>query len=62
MHGLTRVEVVEEQPDRLVIDGRYLYRDRNKDDRGNGLGRECSASASVASRSAKTRRASRWSR
>jgi hypothetical protein len=43
MHGLTRVEVVEEQPDRLVIDVRYLYRDRNKDDRGDGLGRECSA-------------------
>ena len=43
MHGLTRVEVVEEQLDRLVIDVRYLYRDRNKDDRGDDLGRECSA-------------------
>jgi hypothetical protein len=43
MHGLTRVEVVEERPDRLVIDVRHLYRDRNKDDRGDGLGRECSA-------------------
>ena len=42
MYGLTQVEVVEEQPDRLVIDVRYLYRDRNKDDRGD-LGRECSA-------------------
>ena len=43
MHGLRRVEAVEEQPDRFVIDVRYLYRDRNKDDRGDGLGRECSA-------------------
>jgi hypothetical protein len=42
MHGLTHVDVVEEQPDRLVVDVRYLYRDRNKDDRGEGLGRECS--------------------
>jgi hypothetical protein len=33
--------VVEEQPGRLVLDVRYLYRDRNKDDRGDGLGREC---------------------
>jgi hypothetical protein len=42
MYGLTRVDVVEEQPERLVLDVRYLYRDRNKDDRGDGLGRECS--------------------
>jgi hypothetical protein len=42
MYGLTRVDVVEEQPERLVVDVRYLYRDRNKDDRGDGLGRECS--------------------
>ena len=42
MYGLTQVEVVEEQPERLVLDVRYLYRDRNKDDRGDGLGRECS--------------------
>jgi hypothetical protein len=41
MYGLTQVEVVDEQPDRLVVDVRYLYRDRNKDDRGDGLGREC---------------------
>jgi hypothetical protein len=42
MYGLTQVDVVEEQPERLVVDVRYLYRDRNKDDRGDGLGRECS--------------------
>ena len=42
MYGLTHVDVVEEQPERLVVDVRYLYRDRNKDDRGDGLGRECS--------------------
>ena len=42
MYGLTQVDVVEEQPERLVLDVRYLYRDRNKDDRGDGLGRECS--------------------
>jgi hypothetical protein len=42
MYGLTQVDVVDEQPDRLVLDIRYLYRDRNKDDRGDGLGRECS--------------------
>jgi hypothetical protein len=41
--GLTRVELVEQQADRLVIDVRYLYRDPNKDDRGDGLGQECSA-------------------
>jgi hypothetical protein len=42
MYGLTQVDVVEEQPERLVGDVRYLCRDRNKDDRGDGLGRECS--------------------
>jgi hypothetical protein len=42
MYGLTQVDVVEEQPERLVVNVRYLYRDRNKDDRGDGLGRECS--------------------
>jgi hypothetical protein len=39
--GLARVTVVDEQPDRLVLDARYLYRDRFKDDRSNGIGREC---------------------
>jgi hypothetical protein len=42
IYGLTQVHVVEETPERLVVDVRYLYRDRNKDDRGDGLGRECS--------------------
>ena len=42
MYGLTQVDVVEQQPERLVVEVRYLYRDRNKDDRGDGLGRECS--------------------
>ena len=43
--GLTRVTVVEQQPDRLVLDVRYLYRDRLKDDNGNGIGSECTAYA-----------------
>ena len=42
MYGLTQVDAVEEQPERLVVDVRYLSRDRDKDDRGDGLGRECS--------------------
>jgi hypothetical protein len=42
MYGLTKVDVVEEQPEHLVVEVRYLYRDRNRDDRGDGLGRECS--------------------
>jgi hypothetical protein len=43
--GLTRVAVVEEQPDRLVLDVRYFYRDRFKDDRSNGVGSECTGYA-----------------
>lgn len=35
--GLTRVTVVEEQPDRLVLDARYLFRDRFKNERGSGI-------------------------
>lgn len=45
MDGLTNVTVVEEQPDRLVLDVRYLYRDRFKDDRSNGVGSECTGYA-----------------
>ena len=44
IEGLTRVTVVEEQPARLVLDARYLYRDRLKDD-NNGIGRECTGYA-----------------
>ena len=29
--GITRTDVVEDSPDRLVVDVRYLYRDRIKD-------------------------------
>ena len=44
--GFTRVDVVEEQPERLVVDARYFYRDRSKDDTGeNGFGRECTGYA-----------------
>jgi hypothetical protein len=43
--GLTRVTVVEQQPDRLVLDARYLYRDRLKNDNNNGLGGECTGYA-----------------
>ena len=45
IEGLTQVNVVEDTPERLVVDVRYLYRDRFKDDRGNGMGRECSGYA-----------------
>jgi hypothetical protein len=30
IEGLTQVSVVDSQPDRLVVDARYLYRDRFK--------------------------------
>jgi hypothetical protein len=43
--GLTRVSVVEQQPDRLVLDARYFYRDRLKDDRSDGVGRDCTGYA-----------------
>ena len=44
--GFTRVELVEEQPERLVVDARYFYRDRSKDNSGaDGLGRECTGYA-----------------
>jgi hypothetical protein len=39
--GLTQVKVVTDQPDRLVLDVRYLYRDRFKQDRGDNRGHEC---------------------
>ena len=42
MYGVTQVDVVDEQPERLVVDVRYLYRDRSRDDQ-DGLGRDCSA-------------------
>jgi hypothetical protein len=45
IEGLTQSSVVEDTPERLVVDVRYLYRDRFKDDRGNGMGRECSGYA-----------------
>jgi hypothetical protein len=38
--GFTRVEVVEDGPQRQVIDVRYLYGDRIKD-RGDGDGAQC---------------------
>lgn len=40
MYGVTRVDMVESNPDRLVVDLGYLYRDRNRDDT-DGFGREC---------------------
>jgi hypothetical protein len=45
MDGLTRVAVVDQQPDRLVLDVGYFYRDRFKDDGGSGIGRECTGFA-----------------
>lgn len=41
INGLTQVAVVDSQPDRLVVDIRYLYRDRLKDERDQNGGREC---------------------
>jgi hypothetical protein len=39
--GVTRTQVVEDEPERLVVDVRYLYRDRYKDNEsgmeGNGM-------------------------
>ena len=39
--GITRTQVIEDSPERLVVEVRYLYRDRLKDNRsgmeGNGL-------------------------
>jgi hypothetical protein len=43
--GLTQADVVEETRERLVVDVRYFYRDRFKDDRGDGIGRECTGYA-----------------
>ena len=43
--GLTRVTVVEERPDRLVLDARYLYRDWFKDDQNDGIGSACTGYA-----------------
>ena len=51
--GLARVAVVDEQPDRLVLDARYFYRDRFKDDR---------ATASAGSAPATPRASSPWRR
>lgn len=42
--GFTRVQVLEETPERLVVDARYLYRDWIKDRQGpgsRGEGSEC---------------------
>jgi hypothetical protein len=45
INGFTNIQVVEETPDRLVVDARYLYRDWVKDQRGSdsngGMMREC---------------------
>jgi hypothetical protein len=39
--GLTQVAVVEDRPDRLVLDVRYLYRDRQKANSQNSFATEC---------------------
>jgi hypothetical protein len=44
--GLTQVSVVEKQPERLVVDVRYLYRDWQKDNSGpNSMGGVCTGYA-----------------
>jgi hypothetical protein len=45
IEGLTQVKVVTDQPNRLVIDVRYLYRDVFKRDRGDNRGHECTGYA-----------------
>jgi hypothetical protein len=40
IEGFTRVEVVEDSPERQVVDARYLYADRIKD-RSDSDGAEC---------------------
>ena len=45
MDGLTQVAVVDEQQGRMVLDVRYFYRDRLKDDGGDGIGRGCTGYA-----------------
>jgi hypothetical protein len=39
--GLTQVAVVDEQAERLVVDVRYLYRDRRKGSDQNSFATEC---------------------
>jgi hypothetical protein len=39
--GLTQVSVVENQPDRMVVDIRYLYTDQFKNNRGEKGGQQC---------------------
>jgi hypothetical protein len=41
IEGLTQVAVVENQPDKLVVDIRYLYRDRQKDNSQNSFTQDC---------------------
>ena len=45
MYGVSGVDVVEEGAERLVLDVRYLYRDRNRDDLGDGFARACTSYA-----------------
>jgi hypothetical protein len=37
IEGMTQVAVVENQPDKLAVDVRYLYRDRQKDNNQNSF-------------------------
>ena len=44
--GLTQVQVVDNRPERLVVNVRYLYRDRQKDGSGASTdGNECTGYA-----------------
>lgn len=38
--GLSRIEVIEDQPERLAVQIRYLFRDRNRDN-GDGSNSVC---------------------
>jgi hypothetical protein len=61
MEGLTQVDVVEEQPERLVVDVRYLYRDAARTTAAMALPGSAPTTASAASRSARVPRGSRCS-
>jgi hypothetical protein len=43
--GLTQVAVVSNEPDRLGVDVRYLYKDWSKNDRSDRGGHECTSYA-----------------
>jgi hypothetical protein len=41
MEGVTKVEVLEERPERLALEVGYLYRDWRRSDSADGIGEQC---------------------